>query len=74
MWLSLVAVCPNCPATVTIQMTVRSQPYSEAELEILFHFVTNLFHFAGPLDWNSAAIQTDNWNLLRLFAKHCMFV
>jgi hypothetical protein len=42
--------CPSSPATDTIQMTVRSQPYSEAELQILFHFVTNLFHFAGPLD------------------------
>jgi hypothetical protein len=40
----------HCPGTVTIQITVRSQPYSEAEPKILFHIVTNLFHPAGPLD------------------------
>ena len=42
--------CPSIPGTVTIQMIVRSQPYLEAEPKILFHFITNLFHFAGPLD------------------------
>jgi hypothetical protein len=43
-------VCPNSPSTVTIPVTVRSQPYSEAEPKIVFHSLTNLVHFAGPPD------------------------